>query len=114
MSRFFENRIAFIAVVIIFAAGWAWSSGQGGAIPAGHMLLEPALTVAHGPTMPPDPWDGNLAMKHGPTMPPDPWDGNLAVKHGPTMPPDPWDGNLAVKHGPTMPPDPWDGNLAVG
>jgi hypothetical protein len=35
-------------------------------------------------------------VKHGPSLPPDPWDGNLAVKHGPSLPPDPWDGNLAA------------------
>lgn len=29
-------------------------------------------------------------LKHGPTFPPDPWDGK--VSHGPTFPPDPWDG----------------------
>jgi hypothetical protein len=35
---------------------------------------------------------------HGPTMPPNPWDGFAAVRapagadHGPTMPPNPWDG----------------------
>jgi hypothetical protein len=29
--------------------------------------------VAHGPIMPPDPWD-TLMVAHGPIMPPDPWD----------------------------------------
>jgi hypothetical protein len=47
-----------------------------------------APQVSHGPTFPPDPWDGKVA--HGPTFPPDPWDGKVA--HGPTFPPDPWDG----------------------
>ncbi|MGA2130781.1 MAG: hypothetical protein ABSH50_00570 [Bryobacteraceae bacterium] len=47
--------------------------------------------VSHGPTFPPDPWDGKVA--HGPTFPPDPWDGKVA--HGPTFPPDPWDGKSA-------------------
>jgi len=34
------------------------------------------------------------AVTHGPTFPPDPWDG-LTVAHGPTFPPDPWDGLTA-------------------
>jgi hypothetical protein len=49
-----------------------------------------------------------FAASHGPTFPPDPWDGKVA--HGPTFPPDPWDGK--VSHGPTFPPDPWDGKTA--
>lgn len=50
-----------------------------------------AFAAGHGPTFPPDPWDGKVA--HGPTFPPDPWDGK--VSHGPTFPPDPWDGRVA-------------------
>jgi len=96
MRAFFENRLAFSAIVVMFAAACVWNSCHGvAALPSGHLFLEPIITVAHGPTMPPDPWDANLAVKHGPTMPPDPWDANLTVKHGPTMPPDPWDGSLA-------------------
>jgi len=59
--------------------------------------------VSHGPSFPPDPWDGKVA--HGPSFPPDPWDGKVA--HGPSFPPDPWDGKVA--HGPSFPPDPWCG-----
>jgi hypothetical protein len=29
--------------------------------------------VAHGPILPPDPWD-TLMVAHGPILPPDPWD----------------------------------------
>lgn len=39
-------------------------------------VIEPhgdGLKIAHGPTFPPDPWDGKVS--HGPTFPPDPWDG---------------------------------------
>ena len=31
--------------------------------------------ISHGPSFPPDPWDGKVA--HGPSFPPDPWDGKL-------------------------------------
>ena len=111
MRAFLENRLTLGAIFVLFTAAFLWNSS---AIPAaGHLLKQPVMTAAHGPNMPPDPWDGNLAAKHGPNMPPDPWDGNLAAKHGPNMPPDPWDGNLAAKHGPNMPPDPWDGNAAA-
>jgi len=97
MRRFFENKITFSAIVIMFAAAFAWNSSHGATLPAPRLLLiEPVVTVAHGPNMPPDPWDGNVAAKHGPNMPPDPWDGNVAAKHGPNMPPDPWDGNAAT------------------
>ena len=41
-----------------------------------------SLAIAdHGPTMPPNPWDGLTLQSpagtpdHGPTMPPNPWDG---------------------------------------
>jgi hypothetical protein len=114
MPSFFENKFTLSAIAILFVVALAWNNSQGAAFPAaGLLLIAPAQSVAHGPNMPPDPWDGNLAAKHGPNMPPDPWDGNLAAKHGPNMPPDPWDGNLAAKHGPNMPPDPWDGNVAT-
>jgi hypothetical protein len=95
MRTFFASKIAFLAILMIFTAGCICNISQGAAItPADHFFLEAVPAVAHGPSMPPDPWDGNLALKHGPSMPPDPWDGNLALKHGPSMPPDPWDGNL--------------------
>ena len=112
MSRFFENKIAFAVIAVLFAAGFVWNISLGAVEPpSDHLLLDTPLTVAHGPNMPPDPWDGLVAAKHGPNMPPDPWDG-LTAKHGPNMPPDPWDG-VAAKHGPNMPPDPWDGALAA-
>jgi len=58
---------------------------------AGYGFAAQSIPVSHGPTFPPDPWDGKVA--HGPTFPPDPWDGKVA--HGPTFPPDPWDGKTA-------------------
>jgi len=74
MRRFLQNTFTLTALLSLFAL---------------------AVTLGdHGPTMPPDPWDGIAALRdHGPTMPPDPWDGIAALRdHGPTMPPDPWDG----------------------
>ena len=114
MRRFLENEFAFTAVLLMFAVALTSNYIQGAPAPAcRHMLVtQDAVSVAHGPTIPPDPWAGNLALAHGPTIPPDPWAGNLALAHGPTIPPDPWAGNLATAHGPTIPPDPWAGNPA--
>jgi hypothetical protein len=91
-----KSRLVRLAVCL---AVLVWMAAYGFAAVAGPQ-------VSHGPTFPPDPWDGKVA--HGPTFPPDPWDGKVA--HGPTFPPDPWDGKVA--HGPTFPPDPWDGKTA--
>jgi hypothetical protein len=44
-----------------------------GGHPNAAQQVRPIVVVAHGPTLPPDPWDGLVA--HGPTLPPDPWDG---------------------------------------
>lgn len=30
------------------------------------------ISYAHGPSLPPDPWDAKPT--HGPSLPPDPWD----------------------------------------
>jgi hypothetical protein len=77
MKSVLQIRFARVAAVCLFALAFAFS-------------LAASVPVAHGPTMPPLPWDG-VAVAHGPTMPPLPWDG-LSVAHGPTMPPLPWDG----------------------
>jgi hypothetical protein len=108
MRRFFENRFAFLVTCTLFTSAFAWNMSHGlDGIPSRHhSQVDATELIAHGPTMPPDPWDG-VNVAHGPTMPPDPWDG-VNVAHGPTMPPDPWDG-VKIAHGPTMPPDPWDG-----
>ena len=117
MHNFLNNRLAATVITLMFlaASGASMLSGSTTAFGTDRLLLPDVVTTAHGPTMPPDPWEGtgsNL-VAHGPTMPPDPWEGtgsNL-IAHGPTMPPDPWEGtgsNL-IAHGPTMPPDPWEG-----
>jgi hypothetical protein len=113
MQRFFENKLAFVAIFVLFATAVAFNASQGNESPAAanKWRTSPVTQLAHGPSIPPDPWDG-LAANHGPSIPPDPWDGNSKVQHGPSIPPDPWDG-LAANHGPSIPPDPWDGNSKV-
>ena len=110
MRNFFNSKSVFFAVLFLFTASFAWNISHGFGTAGGCRLASPAFApdvrLAHGPTVPPDPWDVRLA--HGPTVPPDPWDVRLA--HGPTVPPDPWDVRLA--HGPTVPPDPWDLRIA--
>jgi hypothetical protein len=112
MRRFVENRFAFGAIFSLFMVAFAWNAVQGA--PAAGLLIQPkVVTVAHGPLLPPDPWEGNLMLAHGPLLPPDPWEGNLMLAHGPLLPPDPWEGNLMLAHGPLLPPDPWEGNFTV-
>jgi len=70
-------RCVVCAVVVIWMAAYGFAAVTG-------------PQVSHGPTLPPNPWDGKVA--HGPTLPPNPWDGKIA--HGPTLPPNPWDGKM--------------------
>ena len=119
MRKLLENRITVVAILLLFAGALAWNTAQGartsapwhfqtGFAPAtASPAPAPSLPnqIAHGPGMPPDPWD-QVRVAHGPGMPPDPWD-QVRVAHGPGMPPDPWD-QVRVAHGPGMPPDPWD------
>ncbi len=37
------------------------------------LALTGTVRVAHGPTMPPEPWE-TIQIAHGPTMPPEPWE----------------------------------------
>src|SRR5688572_7423191 len=108
--RIIESKLAFAITAIAFVSALVWNMNQGAGLSLpGHGVFAPAV-VAHGPTLPPDPWaggnTGNLLMAHGPTLPPDPWaggnTGNLLMAHGPTLPPDPWaggnTGNLLMAH----------------
>ena len=80
MRRLVENKFMFAAVFVLFALACATSAIHGARVPAlSHKLLAEPANVAHGSTMPPDPWDGQVTVAHGPIMPPDPWDGNLSV-----------------------------------
>jgi hypothetical protein len=83
MQRFLENKFAFAAIALAFALALGWNATQGtGMLFPGHRMLMPELiTVAHGPILPPDPWDppsppsgGGSLFAHGPILPPDPWD----------------------------------------
>jgi len=116
MRKFFENRFAAAAILSLFSLATAWNALNGAAVPAAsHILLSPdVITVAHGPLLPPDPWETVAAVRvgHGPLLPPDPWETVAAVRvgHGPLLPPDPWETVAAVRvgHGPLLPPDPWE------
>ncbi len=81
----------------------------------------PSAVVAHGPTMPPDPWAGGCGPdkcedQAGNCIPCSSGVHATLVAQGPMMSPAPWanrtDGDRCrtlVAHGPTMPPDPWAG-----
>jgi hypothetical protein len=108
MSRFFDSKYVFVVVLSLFSFAFTLNMVRGADATANsHFLLAPNVILqAHGPSVPPDPWDG-LQVAHGPSVPPDPWDG-VRIAHGPSVPPDPWDG-VRIAHGPSVPPDPWDG-----
>ncbi len=76
MRRFFENKLAFAAILFLFALAFTANLIQGAEAPRSGQLQITLATFAmvHGPTMPPDPWIG-VALAHGPTIPPDPWIG---------------------------------------
>ena len=62
MRSFFENKAAYAVTVTLFTVALAWNTVHGGitAIP-GHLLLPErwdVQVVAHGPSLPPDPWEG--------------------------------------------------------
>jgi hypothetical protein len=132
MRKFFASRLTFVAILILFVSAFTWNVVHGagvGSTVGGHILTMPDVwliahnpapgpdgpydvRVAHGPTLPPDPYPegGNVRVAHGPTLPPDPYPegGNVRVAHGPTLPPDPYPegGNVRVAHGPLPDPDP--------
>ena len=80
MRSFLENKVAYIVTVSLFTAALAWNVVHGGssAVP-GHTVLpverSEAKVQAHGPSIPPDPWEGVRVVAHGPSIPPDPWEG---------------------------------------
>ena len=97
MSRLIENKFVFAAVFVLFALACVSNAIQGAGVPVpSHKLLAKPVTVANGPILQPDPWDGNVMMAQGPILAPDPWDGNVMMAAGPILAPDPWDGNLSV------------------
>ncbi|MBZ5624046.1 MAG: hypothetical protein LAQ69_35905, partial [Acidobacteriia bacterium] len=103
MRRLLGNKFAFATTLLAFASAYGWSFQQGsGLLITGHNLATTPLNIAHGPSIPPDPWAGGNAttlIAHGPSIPPDPWAGGNAttlIAHGPSIPPDPWAGGNAT------------------
>ena len=71
MRRFFENKLAFAAVVVLFALAFAWNLAHGAAVAPSTAPLpvspdvssavtrsaHEAVRIAIGPTCPPPPWE---------------------------------------------------------
>jgi hypothetical protein len=80
MSRLIENKSMFVAVFVLFALACVSNAIQGSGVPVhSHAPLAEPVSVANGPILDPDPWDGNVTIANGPILDPDPWDGNLTV-----------------------------------
>lgn len=115
MDKILENKLVVVAAMALFVVALGVNTLMGGSMPAFASCLrfadnDNAATIAHGPTLPPEPWLQKPA--HGPTLPPEPWLQKPA--HGPTLPPEPWGTSATLKaavstpsHGPTLPPEPW-------
>ena len=61
MRKFFDNKFAFIAVFSMLTSAFAWNVMHGSsAASSGHFVVAPdvMMLLAHGPSLPPDPWDG--------------------------------------------------------
>jgi hypothetical protein len=121
MQRFFENKLTFAAILLLFALAMVCNATVGGSQSKDDDWLMTAATrnsavVQKGPNLPPHPleWRASNSVQKGPNIPPDPWEWNKAQK-GPNIPPDPWEwraGN-SVHKGPNIPPDPWEWLKAV-
>jgi hypothetical protein len=93
--RIIDSKIARTIAAYAFALALLWNVTQSAVSKAREAFG--ADLIAHGPTLPPDPWAGTENIVHGPTLPPDPWAGTEnVVAHGPTLPPDPWAGTENV------------------
>jgi hypothetical protein len=93
VHRILDSKYTVATTVCLFALAVACNAFQGFApfLPGSVLSDLNTVAVAHGPNMPPDPWEVNR-IAHGPNMPPDPWEVNR-IAHGPNMPPDPWEVN---------------------
>ena len=89
MRRFFENKIAFAAVVMLFALAFGWNLSHGAETPWPNPLLVDPTSGARGQATPVVP-TGPVKTASGPTMPPPPWE-EVQMASGPTMPPPPWE-----------------------
>ena len=77
MHRLLDNKYTVAATIVLFALAFACNTSQGTApsLPGSALTRLDTVAVAHGPSMPPDPWELNR-VAHGPSMPPDPWELN--------------------------------------
>ena len=112
MQKFFENKLTFVAILLLFTLALVCNAALGAA-PAKVDEVTKAKYGLHailrGPNVPTDPWDlTQHSAKRGPNVPTDPWD-LTASNRGPNVPTDPWDlTNRSAKRGPNVPTDPWD------
>ncbi len=96
MDKILDNKLVVVIAVALFVVALGANSLMGGSMPAFVSCLtfsDSAVTIAHGPTLPPEPWVAAKAIKpaHGPTLPPEPWVAKVSKpSHGPTLPPEPW------------------------
>ena len=59
MRKFFAGKFAFIAIFFLFTFAFTWNLVHGaGATVGGLFVAAPDVTLAHSPSVPPDPWDG--------------------------------------------------------
>src|SRR6266566_616292 len=105
MTRFFENKFAFLAVFTLFAIPFLWNLSHGSAsLVNGHGLMSPDTEMtAHGASIPPPP-DTEIHLAHGSSIPPPP-DMDFVLAHGSSIPPPP-DMDFVLAHGSSIPPPP--------
>jgi hypothetical protein len=67
MRRLFEdeNRVAFFAISVLLTAAFATSSVAGTVVNKYPTITADPVLLAHGPSIPPDPWEG-VRLAHGP------------------------------------------------
>ena len=73
MRRFFENKIAFVTVVMLFALAFGWNLYHGAEAPWSNPLLVDPSSGAREQAIPVVP-SGPVKTASGPTMPPPPWE----------------------------------------
>lgn len=71
MRRFFENKLAFAAVVVLFALAFAWNIAHGAAVAPSTAPLPVSPDVSSGVTRPAH---EAVRIAIGPTCPPPPWE----------------------------------------
>jgi len=72
MRRFFENKMAYTAVVLLFALAFAWNVSHGATAPLSNPLLVSPVSDVQGSSVPSATEPARIAS--GPTMPPPPWE----------------------------------------